>query len=374
MPCETDDRHPENLPPMAPSLGWQVEADSRTPRILFVSNAPEVIPSPPTDGFVLNRVAIPLSAETVTLVRMWCWHASTVANCRLVLQASCPGVTNSGQAVVSGFRVEGFDARDFPGNSAALMGICMAKAQLGGTIAPATAPVISDATPIEMFSAVLAQSTSRLQPLILGVLIEFEVAVAVDTDLRLWSSACLSSAQSNPEFEANVAAPGQHIRGVWPSCFRTFRLNGTVDVTPGLVAERANILISADGATDQQQFSAETSLTYGTTCPPRSNKGMYGVDSVYLLPLVKSGTALGTAVVSLRARNTGFWYAGANHIASTTLGTPQIRYGTANSGITLQTVSVQSALLEVPIQLTHGGSSTLPCSLQVNALGQGPPP
>lgn len=381
MPCNQSDATRSNLAPINSTDGWTHSA-TISDRILFVSNSPEqigVIGSTP----ILYRAKLPFPLTGVLRLRVWLWHLRLPGSPEHVyIGCKVTGAGLSGN-LTQHRSITGVGGVGQPYGSLEVLGRCLAKAQLFGTLDTAANHLLPLGTNLALASYdVPVTNDPTTNPIVRGAIHEFQVEAEYGSFLDVWTAAGDSTL---PNVTAGAAPADAHIRGVWPACGQAFASTGPIDIQPGGVSEKANYYLCKNSGIESTLYTAAAAdalnSSYAAQCPASTNKGLYGVDLNYTLQLTNGQpSASAKGFTSIRCRNTSRWYAGAfeawlENPSPAQLGIPRIEYGTPLSGVQVG-ASVVNAGETKPFtfRLTNAGAATLPACVQVNALGVGPPP
>lgn len=259
-------------------------------------------------------------------------------------------------------------ATAFPQNSLALMGNCLAKAQLGGTLASIADEIpLAPGVPLNLGTWLLPHQAATL---VVGSVTECDVVGPSGTAIDMWTS--FSGTEAAAPFEATLADPGIHVRGCWPSCRAEFLAEGNVDITPGPQWARGALEIARPNGPEAAVFSSDNSLALQA----RTNKGLYGADITYRIPVSKSNPSVANGMLILRTKNAQDWFAGAVGVANAIARIPQLPESPLgpHPGVELNQIKLTQGSGEFEFKLAIGGSASLPCTVQVHALGLAPPP
>lgn len=361
MPCNQTD-----LPTLTRTMEgstvvtWDIKGSFGGP--LVVSNAPEKIPSNPT-GMTLYKGSIPIDAPGPTRIRVFFWHYGEGSTpIRVGLRAHVSG----GTALIDGLK--GIRRAEALNGDLSFPGICLAKAQLFGTLDDWTSSF-----QVDQKSKVIWTDTIPALDL-LGSLFEFNVTPSASTSLNLRFFATVD--RDEGDWSDTPVAPGNHVRGWWPHWGVNFE-------------NEPPIVMTLQGGTSKKIadicWAAQAEATYGKLTGSgheydKTNKGLYGVDQHYKINLFNSNLMFPPLLgCELQARDTlrgKFWGAAHALTAQDELlglgGVPIIRYRNTDES-TVGTVaqvwpigSLQFDLLETlffNLRLANGGAADLPISL-----------
>ncbi len=296
MPCNQTSYTPGNQGKVSASA-WE-EASSLPSRYLVVSDAPETINSNAWGGYPhtvgqLYRCTIPIPAARRLDLRVFLWHVNEMGetkNIWIVLR------TGSGTATLSDHRALAPAPPEYA--TLADRGICLAKAQLFGTITEAgyhTGTSLTSTSDVGLGNhraqnngAVTAihEFTVTGTP---GQVVDLRTIVTKDDDFGQPYDQCL-----RPD----------HIRGWWPHS-ELLAIAEPWDAGADLTdpGNQKHFGICEAGGKDQLVFAWQGSSAdpFGTTA---GNRGLFGVNARYRVRLYNTHNLVRYVSFNLRARRT----------------------------------------------------------------------
>jgi hypothetical protein len=208
MPCTQPNAPIINITPIAGTSDW-VDLGAENDRHLFVSNAPENIPSFAGADAVLYRVPITVAPSSVLKLRCFVWHFSTEEprNLSLIIRS----VQSLGTVLVRNHKSMTFAGADISSYTT-----CLSQAMLFGTL---DADSINDVNIVPAAVALgtyqLPKSANKDSPAPVASVHEFEVHGDSFTSLiHLWT--VVHNGSALPSYSTQIANPGLHIRGCGP--------------------------------------------------------------------------------------------------------------------------------------------------------------
>jgi len=365
VPCNQPDFDIQTVPLLPPGVPGGGVKDPKSP-FLIVSNAPEKV-GETEEPLTLYKTSIPISDDpnlkVVQRIRLYVWHEADPA-----VNTDC----------TFGFEVRMMDGQATIKNIAQITltgdianlkvaGMCLAKAQLFGSLDPVRRTYSVGPDPVMLWSHTVAPSK------VAGAVYEFDVEVlGVGTlDVRTYAT----RSDETGSFDDPVVPVNQHVRGWWPYSEITVaavrKFNPQVESPlPVSVCES----LGPEHAPDAFGKLSGTSHQYD-----RANKGCYGANLNYEITLENESVTTATLVVPyIKARNTGHAYWGAAQtglsagkgIVRLPLNGQDLDQNNAISpsngvGTTLNPGEKKIML----IRIADGGAATLPVSLHLQLGG-----
>jgi len=328
-------------------------------RILFVSNSTESIQSGTGPNLYKAEISIPTGASQF---RFWIWHQnSTGSDIYLQLVASL----TSGTGTVSDIKVAALS-----GTNLVALGQCLAQAQLNASFDSFPSNISLGTTELSVWGGgPIADGP------VIGVLIEATVTVSAASTLRVrsyWSAGTGIGAWSN----AMDASTDGHIRGVWQSCKAEIPCS-SLDATPNVYPDPPHILkisVCEDDGEEEQLFAQPDNDS-------TENKGCYGVDLVYSIPITNSGNQPYPVYLYAQGRGLGETNIGSYGAAKTSPNTtsgymtlPVLKYDAniqldkmcgicVNSNGNPTTFDCPVGGMILLVTIANGGGATLPFNL-----------
>lgn len=360
MACPKDP-YPRDGIELGDSAPLPESATSTATPYLVVSNAPEVIAAA-LGTIVLYKCEFSVTALAPETIRVFLWHVNKVGSDRVFailgsLQQGS-GVTVSTRRFSSGTASATGDF-SVPGISLA----CATHYRSFQTTDP------TDVT-LSTTEAVLWEGTAENNQL-LGVVLEIDIVTALAANLRL-RTVCTPVGGTIPGWDAQVAAPGSHIRGWWPRSSCDFPVAGTLNADP-VVGPLLKYVAVINSATSPELAPAAFGWQGASLDPHGSaggNRGAYGGTVWYIFAVENRNlnNLLGGVQARLLPRDTGakFWGAG-QALPSTLEGViPKLGYDQDNESVKLHDAWVAvpaGSNLSLRVGVSPGGGAGLPINI-----------
>ncbi len=323
---------------------------SGTSRRLFVSDNPEEL----KDSRIFTNNMATLWHDTAWgLTRVsygvYIWHYNNLGTKARI------AVTVGNASTTSKLKIENVRwqlSSEIPNNRDFLTGsgLCLAKAQLGGTL-DSTTPVDSV---VESNRLGIVKEFEISNGYVRGAVLEFDIASSDNSEM-LYKVRTVAANSSTANFRNHQGAPvtsdGTHPRGSWS--FSDLVGN---KITFNLGSGRQSVNIS-NGSTDNL-FTAGSSYDSANAL---DNKGHYGANYTVNVDLNNNTDSDKTAILYLNAR--GGTYIGAVRVNNgTTYGVPKISQFTGAVKIH-QVLVPKRSTVPVKVELAHGGGGAMPVAL-----------
>jgi hypothetical protein len=289
---------------------------------------------------------------------------------------------DAGTAVVGSIRR---DVRNEPFTDLSVPGVCLAKAQLLGTLNSVSGTIALSTSSALAWSATVPDTTTAGQ--LIGCVMEFTVTGLSGGASKLSVRTFCTDSSDQGTFADAVATAPAHVRGWWPRSSMKIKMkpDGRFEFNP---AGSPRLVATGVCETDGPEHSVDDGfgLQTGTGHEhDRDNLGAYGVDLVYVCVLKNtSESESGKCFVSLRSRNTGGKYFGAARlvlpVARPGKGVRKLPFGTDQNSLNAILIDEDEVddCISVPadtsrnleIRLTNAGAAALPCTLFLSSPGR----
>jgi hypothetical protein len=326
-----------------------------TPK-LFLSNSPEKFSG--NLPITLYKAEFLKALALVTRIRAFVWHTNdTDSPVELKLLVSS---NNGSVGTVSDIRFDDF----VTAGDLTTSGICLAKAQLFGTLSQLGYTISFASNEATVWSKYLFPGDTA------GCVIEFDVSALAAQLIRVRT--VVTDWASEPEdWDQEPVASDVHPRGHWDHS-EIVVPGGTFDATFGDLRTHELICCAANRA-EEQAFPA--TLPYG-----KVNEGLFGVNLNYQFDVTREPSHPGSLHAAIMAMSTGKLYFGAAEISAwenrPDRYVPPIKY---NDGSTRQTNVAnltQSGPLELApftnqvlnIRAANAGAATMPFLLLLSNM------
>ncbi|MCC7230601.1 MAG: hypothetical protein IT203_09420, partial [Fimbriimonadaceae bacterium] len=209
MPCNQGDAARTNLIPISVTQEWTDDGGTDD-RILFVSNAPEGYGAE-TEKPILYRAKLTVPASGILKFRAWIWHMRIVETAPDQLFLACKLVGSNG--TLGSHRVISGTGGTAPYSNLELLGRCLAKAQLFGTLDGALKLSLPNGVTKVIGSYTVPYSLHPdTQPKVVGAIHEFEIKGQEGNEFYLWTGVAAGNTPPPYGTTDDVALSGDHVR------------------------------------------------------------------------------------------------------------------------------------------------------------------